>query len=121
MHKGFLIFNFHHNKYYQNESFFRVFKRFKLKTMAEYTSLYCIVDCLLLMDIMENFRELCMGIYGLEIHHFLTLPAFSWCACLKMTKAKLELITDVDMLQFVNRALKGGKCLKLYKIEMRLG
>ena len=114
MRKGFIIFtfSFHHNITRLNH--FRVFKRFKLKTMGDYTSLYCIVDCLLLMDIMANFRELCMDIYGLDIHHFLTLPAFSWCACLKMTKARLELITDVDMLQFVDRVLKGGLCLKFH-------
>lgn len=59
------------------------------------------LDTLLLMDIMESFRTLCFDIYGLDMNHFLTLPALSWSACLKTSKIKLEIVKDVDKVRLL--------------------
>ena len=37
-------------------------------------------------------------------------PGLAWQACLKRTKVKLELLTDVDMLLMVEKGLRGGIC-----------
>ena len=36
------------------------------------------------------------------------LSGFSWDACLKMTKVRLELIKDVEMYTFFEQAIRGG-------------
>ena len=38
----------------------------------------------------------------------LTAPSLSWAACLRKTKVKLELMTDPDMIIFIDKSLLGG-------------
>ena len=58
----------------------------------------------------ENFEDKCIGIYDLDPAHFLSAPGLAWQACLKKTKVKLELLTDIDMLLMVEKGLGGGIC-----------
>ena len=52
---------------------------------------------MLLADVFETFRKSTMDNYKLDPAHFMTAPSISWAACLKLTKVKLELLTDIDM------------------------
>ena len=72
-------------------------KTFNMKTVGDYHDLYLLTDVLLLADCFENFRKTCLLFYGLDPAHYFTAPGLSWDAALKMTKVKLELLTDVDM------------------------
>ena len=76
--------------------------------MGEYHDLYLKSDILLLADVFENFRKACQQYYGLDPAHYFTAPGLSWDAMLKMTKTKLELISDVDMFQFIEKGMRGG-------------
>ena len=60
-----------------------MFKRFKLKNLGEYHDLYVQSDTLLLADVFENFRKMCLKVYELGPAHFLSLPGLAWQACLK--------------------------------------
>ena len=40
--------------------------------------------------------------------HYFTSPGLSWDAMVKMTDIKLELIIDIDMLQFIEKGMRGG-------------
>ena len=85
-----------------------VWKTFKLQNMGEYHNLYLKSDILLLADVFENFRKTCLQYYKLDPCHYFTSPGLSWDAMLKMTNIKLELMTDVDMFQFIERGMRGG-------------
>ena len=63
---------------------------------------------LLLVDMFESFRKTCLQYYKLDPCHYFTSPGLSWDAMLKMTNIKLELMTDVDMFQFIEKIMCGG-------------
>lgn len=86
----------------------RIWNEFDIKTLGEYSDQYLKTDILLLADVFENFRETCMSIYKLDPAHFYTSPGYSWSAMLKYTKVQIELFTDIDMLLFIERGIRGG-------------
>ena len=86
------------------------FAEFGCKNLRDYMDLYVKSDALLLCDIFEYFRELCLKNYGLDPCHYLSLPGFTWDAMLKMTNVEVELISDLDQYTFVEDGLRGGVC-----------
>ena len=87
-----------------------VFNKFKLNNLGDYHDLYVQRDTLLLTDVFENFRDMCLKEYELDPAHFLSLPGLAWQACLKKTNIELELLTDYDMLLMVEKGIRGGIC-----------
>ena len=55
----------------------KVFNEFKLKHLGEYHDLYVKCDILLLADVFENFRDMCIKVYELDPAHFLTAPGLA--------------------------------------------
>ena len=92
-----------------------VFKKFKLKNLGEYHNLYAQSDTLLLADVFENFRNMCIKVHELGPAHFLSLPGLAWQACLNKTNVKLELLTDYDMLLMVEEGIRGGICHSIHR------
>ena len=85
-----------------------VWNIFSLKNIGQYHDLYLKSDILLLADVFENFRKTCLEYYKLDPCHYFTSPGLSWDAMLRMTNIKLELMTDVDMFQFIEKGMRGG-------------
>ena len=86
----------------------KVWEAFKTKSMEGYLELYNETDVLLLADVFENFRDICLENYKLDPAHYFIAPSLAWDACLKMTNVKLELLTDIDMLLMVEKGIRGG-------------
>ena len=92
-----------------------VFKSFKLDNLGDYHDLYVKSDTLLLADVFENFRDMCIKEYELDPAHFESLPGLAWQVCLKKTNIELELLTDYDMLLMVEKGIRGGICHSIHR------
>ena len=79
----------------------RVCKDFEIKYLGQYHDLHLKSDTLLLADVFENFRKMCLKIYHLDPVKFFSTPGLAWQAALKKTEVKLELWTDIDMLLMI--------------------
>ena len=76
--------------------------------MGDYHSHYLKKDLLLLADVFEKFIDMCLKFYGLDPCHYFSSPGLSWDVMLKMTRVKLEKISDIDMYLFIGKGLRGG-------------
>ena len=81
---------------------------FKIDNMGEYHDLYVRADTAQLSYVFENFRYLCLEIYGLDPTYFVSAPSLAFEAMLKITKARIELFTDIDMVLMTQKAVRGG-------------
>ncbi|XP_020299342.1 uncharacterized protein LOC109863489, partial [Pseudomyrmex gracilis] len=85
-----------------------VWQRFNIENLGSYSDLYLKTDVLLLADVFENFRRECLASYGLDPAHYYTLPRYTWDTMLKYTRVTFELLTDINMVMFVERGIRGG-------------
>ena len=92
-----------------------MFKVVKLENLGNYHDLYVQSDTLLLADVFNNFRDMCIKEYELDTAHFLSLPGLAWQACLKKTNIELELLTDYNMLLMVEEGIRGGICHSIHR------
>ena len=88
----------------------KVWNVFEIKNGGEYHDLYVQSDTLLLADVFQNIRSMCIEIYGLDPVYFVSAPGLAWQTCLKKTEVKLELITDYDMTLMIEKGIRGGIC-----------
>ena len=65
-----------------NQRAHTVWKEFNIESMKDYQK----SDVLLLTDIFENFRNICMNHYGLDPAWYYSAPGLAWDAALKITK-----------------------------------
>ena len=86
----------------------RIWKEFGMKNLGEYHDLYLKSDVLLLADVFEEFRSVCLENYSLDPAWYYTSPGLSWDALLKHSKIKLELLTDPDVLLLFEKGIRGG-------------
>ena len=62
----------------------RGWKEFGLKDLGESGhDLYLKTDIILLANVFEAFRKVCLKNYGLDPAHFYTAPGLAWKACLR--------------------------------------
>ena len=104
----------------------QVWNTMEKKTLDCYHDTYLKIDVLLLADVFETFRNMCLGHYKFDPAHFYTAPGLAWQALLKTAaeycehekrrkdcelcpdEFRLERLTDIDMLLMVEKGIRGG-------------
>ena len=66
----------------------KVWRMFKMERFQDYHNLYNKTDVLLLADVFESFRNICIKNYKLDPAHYYTAPGLAWDAALKITNVK---------------------------------
>jgi hypothetical protein len=86
---------------------------FGCRSLADYHDMYLLLDVVLLADVFEAHRNMCLAEYGLDPGNgvFVSLPNFSWFAMLKKTGVRLEQITNPDIYQMIERGKRGGQAI----------
>jgi hypothetical protein len=87
-----------------------VYDKLGCKPFKDYHMTYLKCDVLLLADVFGNFRITCMEYYKLDPANYISCPSLAWDAMLKMTGIQLEQISDVKILDIVERQKRGGLC-----------
>ena len=77
--------------------------------------MYVQSDTLLLANVFQNFRNMCLKIRKLDPAKFLSAPGLACQVALKNTKVKLDLLTDIDMLLMVEKSIRRGICHSIYQ------
>ena len=88
------------------ESAQKIWEHFGIRNLGQYHDLYLRTDVLLLTDVFENFRDLCLEYYGLDPAHYFTLPNFAWDAMLLKTGVVLEPLTDQTMYEMIEKGFE---------------
>ena len=65
---------------------------------------------LLLADVFENFRNVCLEIYEFDPAKIFSSTGLAWQAVFKKTKVKLDILTNIYMLLIVEIGIKRGIC-----------
>ena len=72
--------------------------------------MYIWSNTLLLADVFENFRNMCLKLYELDPAKFILALGLSWQTVFKKTKVKLDLLTGIDILLMLEKSIIGGIC-----------
>src|SRR5699024_5762813 len=88
----------------------KIWKKFNIETLKDYTELYNTVDVLLLHDVFTEFRDVCFKNYGLDPLWYVSAPGLSWNAMLKLTEVKLDTLSDPTMYNIFEKGIRGGIC-----------
>ena len=85
-----------------------MFTKFECKNMLEYLEIYCLLDCLLLADVMNHYRDSTFDEFGLDPFHYISAPQISFDIFLKTTGVSIDMISCREQLNMVEQALRGG-------------
>ena len=85
-----------------------VWSMLEMNTISDYHDLSLKTDVLLLADVFEKFISTCLEYHRLDPCHYFSSPGLSCDAILKMTKIKLELISNTDRDLFIEKGMRIG-------------
>ena len=86
----------------------QVWETMMCKSMEDYIRVYLETDVLLLADCFEDFRKTTMKNFHLDPCKFLSTPHVAFNAMLKMTRIQIQLLPQIDMVNFIKSGIRGG-------------
>ena len=113
------FFNRLNDTHISNSQYEHAQRVFQCDVLMDYHDIYFKSDLLLLADSFEKFRCVCLSDYGLDPLHYYTTPGLTWGAALKMSRVNLELITDIDMYNFIEQSMRGVGMYNFIEQSMR--
>jgi hypothetical protein len=86
----------------------KVWEVFGCLSMMDYTALYVKSDVFLLAEVVLDFRNNIWKSFGLDACQYLSLPHMAKDILLKETGAEIELVSDQEMSDFLQKNIRGG-------------
>ena len=69
---------------------------------------YLKMDVYQLSDVFNSFRNMALSQDGLDPLNYFGIPGLTWDSAFKMTRAKIELLSDLDMIEMFERGIREG-------------
>ena len=82
----------------------------RLKNLGEYHDLYLKSNTLLLADVFENVKKICLEIYQLDSTKFISVSGLVWLAVLKKDWSKIRIINWYWYAINSWKGIRGGIC-----------
>ena len=79
--------------------------------LGDYHNFYLLTDVLLLADVFDNFRDMCLQYYGLDPADNYNSPGFPWQAAVKMTDVEFDLLTDIEQDLLIEEWIRRGSAM----------
>lgn len=88
----------------------KIWNVFKCKNFADFTSIYCMSDTIMLNDALLYFRKILYDSFGVELMAFYTLPQASISCMLKLSGVQIQVFDESMQVEYemTQRALFGG-------------
>jgi len=85
-----------------------VWETFGCDSLRDYTELYCRADTYQLAEVFTQLRDSVYEEFEIDACHYLSLPMLAKDIMLKHTGVEMELMSDIDMIQFIRTNIRGG-------------
>ena len=64
----------------------------------------------MLAGVFNNFRNICLKIFGLDPAHFISAPGITWRAALNRANVNLDLLTDIGVFLMAENGIRDETC-----------
>lgn len=91
----------------------KMYEDMKCDTFGDYTSKYCLLDVILLCEVVFAFREKMLTLTELDPLNYISLPSFSFDVFLKKTGTTIECLSDLSMVLFVEQQVYHSLSFKM--------
>ena len=85
----------------------RLWGLYGMTTVDDYLRHHLTVQSLLFADVLENFRDVMLKDYFLDVAQYYSLPGFCWDACLFQSDVTLELLTCEETHSVILNGIRG--------------
>ena len=102
------------NETITNEDYERgkaLFQSKGFESMLTFCYFYNLLDTAILAEVFMKFREQHFSEFNLDPAHYISLAQLSFSSCLKKTGMKVLMISDPEMMLFVESSIRGGLSL----------
>ena len=86
----------------------KMFHLGKCTNMKQFMELYLLVDILLLSEVINSFRKICIEVYKLDPCAMTTTPSLAMESALLTKKFNVELLWEQEIVDLIKEHLKGG-------------
>jgi len=87
-----------------------LYKALNMHNLLDFVIFYLCSDVYLLTEVFTQFRDLVYLHYKVDPAHYFSLAGFSFNCALSYTDKTLELLPNVDFVNYVEKSIRGGIC-----------
>ena len=84
----------------------------RMSTLDDYLQRHLRVQGLLFADVLENFRDVMLKDFSLDVLHYFSLLGFCWDACHYQSQVTLELLTCEEMHGVILNRIRVNQSIK---------